>query len=74
MLEKVHAIWSAKLDLAEFSDDDDFFALGGHSLIMARIQAEYAAEFGIEVAMDELFRNATVRTITRYLENALQTV
>jgi acyl carrier protein len=72
MQEKVHAIWSEKLALADFSDDDDFFALGGHSLIMARIQAEYAAEFGIEAPMDDLFRNPTVVSVTKYLEGALQ--
>lgn len=62
--QKVHEIWSRELDLADFSDDDDFFDLGGHSLIMAKIQTAITEELGVEVAMDELFRESTVNRIS----------
>ncbi|HEX5403472.1 MAG TPA: acyl carrier protein [Pseudonocardiaceae bacterium] len=69
--EKLHEIWSQKLKLDEFSNEDDFFALGGHSLIMAQIQEAIAKEFGIEVPMDELFRRPTVSAIQAHLESQL---
>ncbi|MFL6115918.1 MAG: acyl carrier protein [Catenulispora sp.] len=72
MQDKVHAIWADKLALADFSDDEDFFALGGHSLIMVRIQDALAAEFGVEVPMDDLFRHATVASVAKYLQGVLQ--
>jgi acyl carrier protein len=67
--QKIHDIWSRELDMAEFSDDEDFFALGGHSLIMAQIQEAITKEFGVEVPMDELFRKSTVTDISTHLES-----
>jgi len=67
--QKIHQIWADKLRLDSFSDQDDFFALGGHSLVMAEIQKEIVNEFGIEVPMDELFRRSTVDTISTHLES-----
>ena len=69
--EKVHEIWRRELKLAQFSDDDDFFALGGHSLIMATIQAAIKDEMGVEVPMDELFRRPTVASVSEHLDRAL---
>ena len=68
----VRRIWSRELDLppTAFSDDDDFFALGGHSLIMIRIQAALQDQLGVEVPMDELFRYATVAQISSFLAGA----
>jgi acyl carrier protein len=67
--QKIHDIWSRELDLADFSDDEDFFALGGHSLIMVQIQEAITKEFGVEVPMDELFRKSTVTGISAHLES-----
>lgn len=69
--EKIHAIWSRELKLEEFSDTDDFFNLGGHSLIMTRIQLAIVSELGIEVPMDQLFRKSTVKEISEHIEAAL---
>lgn len=63
----VRKIWSQELNLTDFSNDDDFFSLGGHSLIMARIQEAIQTETGVEVAMDELFRHPSVSAISGYL-------
>lgn len=62
--QKIHEIWSRELDLRDFSDDDDFFDLGGHSLIMTHIQQAIAAELKVEIPMDELFRESTVTKIS----------
>jgi acyl carrier protein len=71
--QKIHQIWSRELDLAKFSDDDDFFDLGGHSLIMAKIQDGISDELGVEIPMDELFRESTVNRISTRIESS-QTV
>ncbi|GAA1928062.1 phosphopantetheine-binding protein [Streptantibioticus ferralitis] len=67
--QKINKIWEDALKLDNISDDDDFFALGGHSLVMAEIQAAIAKELGIEVPMDELFRHSTIRSISAHLES-----
>ncbi|MFC4562165.1 amino acid adenylation domain-containing protein [Nocardiopsis mangrovi] len=43
--------------------EDDFFALGGHSLIAARIIARINAEFGLELPLRAVFDNRTPKTI-----------
>lgn len=68
---KVHAIWGRALNLDEFSDDDNFFALGGNSLTMTRIQREIHLEIGVTVPMDSLFRKSTVTEISEHIQAAL---
>ncbi|MFD9210636.1 acyl carrier protein [Streptomyces sioyaensis] len=69
--QKINKIWGDALNLQDISDDDDFFALGGHSLIMAKVQTAINDELGIEIPMDELFRHPTVRSISAYTESRL---
>lgn len=63
----VHSIWCRELRRDDVAYDDDFFALGGESVIMARIQRALIQELGIEVPVDQLFRNPTVASISAYI-------
>ena len=74
MQNKIHEIWARELALTDFTDTDDFFARGGHSLIMAKIQDAILDDLGIEVPMDELFRRPTVEAISSHLETLNATV
>ncbi|HJP74819.1 MAG TPA: acyl carrier protein [Pseudonocardiaceae bacterium] len=67
--EKVRAIWCRELQRDDISADDDFFALGGHSVIMANIQGAFIAELGVEVPVDQMYLNPTVASISTYLES-----
>ncbi|MFJ3883513.1 acyl carrier protein [Streptomyces sp. NPDC090077] len=67
--EQMHHIWAEVLGLDDFSDDDDFFVLGGHSLLMVRMQALIKQHLGVEVPMDELFERPTVAGVCAYLES-----
>lgn len=69
LAEKVRAIWCRELGHDEISLDHDFFALGGQSLIMVRIQGAYMEELGVEVPMDQMFLNPTVSSISAYIES-----
>ncbi|MFI6038022.1 phosphopantetheine-binding protein [Streptomyces sp. NPDC051315] len=66
--EKVRAIWCRELQRDDIAVDDDFFALGGHSMIMAKIQAGYIDELDVEVPMDQMYLNPTVALISTYIE------
>ncbi|MEU4685888.1 acyl carrier protein [Streptomyces xinghaiensis] len=66
--EKVRAIWCRELRRDEITVDDDFFALGGDSVIMAKIQAGYIDELDVEVPMDQMYLNPTVASISAYIE------
>jgi amino acid adenylation domain-containing protein len=53
---RLAAIWSAVLQVEEISRHDDFFDLGGHSLLIARLLRRVQAEYNIRLPMAALFR------------------
>ncbi|MEU1041037.1 acyl carrier protein [Streptomyces sp. NPDC005551] len=67
--DSVRAIWCRELQRDDIAADDDFFALGGQSLIMVRIQGAFMEELGVEVPMDQMFLNPTIASICAYIES-----
>jgi len=49
------AIWEDLLERSQIGLDDDFFALGGHSLIATRMIARLRDRLGVAVSLRELF-------------------
>ncbi len=58
---RIAAIWANLLGRNHIGLDDNFFDLGGHSVLVAALQNRLANEFGLRVSMIELFRCPTVR-------------
>jgi amino acid adenylation domain-containing protein len=54
-------IWTEVLGSKEIGLDENFFDLGGHSLLVALTQQLIASEFGQSIPIAELFHNPTVR-------------
>lgn len=69
IVDGVRAIWCRELQRNDISVDDDFFALGGQSVIMAKIQGAFIEELGVEVPADQMFLNPTVASISAYIES-----
>ncbi|MGY0071826.1 phosphopantetheine-binding protein (plasmid) [Streptomyces sp. QTS137] len=67
--DSVRAIWCRELKVDDIVADDDFFTLGGQSVIMFRIQDAFMEELGVEVPMDQMFLNPTVASISAYIES-----
>ncbi|MET9579511.1 phosphopantetheine-binding protein, partial [Streptomyces massasporeus] len=63
----VAAVWRDVLGLEHIGADDNFFDLGGHSLLMVRVQARLAEALGRDIPVVDLFRYPTVRTLARHL-------
>ncbi|MEU9337114.1 amino acid adenylation domain-containing protein [Streptomyces sp. NPDC048290] len=59
----VTSLWAGLLGRApdEIGLDDDFFAVGGHSLLAARLIAETTRRFGVRLPLASLFQAPTVR-------------
>ncbi|MFI1016456.1 amino acid adenylation domain-containing protein [Streptomyces sp. NPDC020965] len=51
----VAEVWSELLDRDRIGADDDFFALGGHSLLLARLAAGLTDRAGVPIAVHSLF-------------------
>jgi acyl carrier protein len=62
--EELIEMWEALLGVPRIGVHDDFFALGGHSLLLARLGTEIQEAFGAEVPLRELFEAATVERMT----------
>lgn len=64
---KVARVWEQVLGVGNIRRDSNFFDLGGHSLLIIRIQNKLEECFGKELPVVEVFRNPTVRALARYL-------
>ncbi|HEX2187560.1 MAG TPA: amino acid adenylation domain-containing protein [Longimicrobiaceae bacterium] len=62
--------WQEVLGVEEVGLDDNFFDLGGHSLLLARLRSRLAGRFPREVSVVVLFRYPTVRSLAEYLSQA----
>ncbi|HTG35648.1 MAG TPA: non-ribosomal peptide synthase/polyketide synthase [Thermoanaerobaculia bacterium] len=65
---RIAAIWSEVLEVERVGLHDNFFDLGGHSLLMARVHDRIRKELGREVSLVELFQYPTVATLADRLD------
>ena len=67
-IEKTIAgIWCEVLGVAEVGSDDNFFDLGGHSLLTIQVQGKLREVFDRPISLVDLFRFTTVATLSRFL-------
>lgn len=65
--ERLAALWSEILDVEHVAADDDFFAIGGYSLLAARLVLRIEDEFGEVVPLRALFEARTIRELARLI-------
>jgi amino acid adenylation domain-containing protein len=65
------AIWESLFGRDGLSTDDDFFAIGGHSLLAVRLVDSIERTFGVRLPLDTFwFRGNTIRDIAGLLRGA----
>jgi phthiocerol/phenolphthiocerol synthesis type-I polyketide synthase E len=64
-------IWSDILGVEGIQLDDDFFDLGGNSLVGVKLVAEVRKATGAKLPMRMLFESSTVRGMVSSVENLL---
>jgi hypothetical protein len=64
----VASVWSAVLNQPRVGVHDNFFEIGGHSLLAAQAAGRLRAELDIEVGVRALFERQTLADLARYLE------
>ena len=58
--QRVAAAWRELLGLTRVGLHDNFFDLGGHSLLLVKLQVRLQRDFGTELPLVELFQRTTV--------------
>ncbi|GAA3011172.1 hypothetical protein JCM13580A_61880 [Streptomyces drozdowiczii] len=61
-------IWSDLLGVDRIGIDDDFIALGGHSLLSMRMTEDVAREFGVTIASRDFYLRPTVAGLAALVE------
>jgi hypothetical protein len=69
----IAAAWREALALEQVGLHDNFFDLGGHSLLLAQVQRRLRGELGRELSMLELFQPPTVHGLAEHLGAAART-
>jgi amino acid adenylation domain-containing protein len=69
--EQITTIVASLLNLEEISIDDNFFMLGGHSLLGTQVIARVADTFGVDLSLRTLFQTPTVRQLSAEIEQLI---
>ncbi|MBD9725901.1 non-ribosomal peptide synthetase [Streptomyces caniscabiei] len=68
--QRMCTVWSAVLGLDEVGLNDDFFDLGGQSLLATQLIARIAEAFGVRIPLSELFDQSTVGDLVNVVAEA----
>jgi len=66
--EQLAKVWSDVLGVDRVGVRDNFFDLGGHSLLLIRVHARLKQELDADVAVVDLFRYPTIESMAAWLE------
>lgn len=69
--QKVAALWCELFRLVEIGIHDDFFELGGNSLLATRLLSKMQAEGFSSVSLDQIFSGKTIAALTDELTDTL---
>ncbi|HKY41292.1 MAG TPA: amino acid adenylation domain-containing protein [Polyangiaceae bacterium] len=61
------AVWTDVLDVESVGRNDNFFDLGGHSLLVARVYTRLRESLGYPIAMVDLFRFPTIQALAAHI-------
>jgi non-ribosomal peptide synthetase component F len=72
--EQLVQIWSEILGVKRVGVRDNFFDLGGHSLLLVRVHARLRHELDPDVAVIDLFRYPTIESMASWLNRRSQSL
>jgi amino acid adenylation domain-containing protein len=65
--QTIATVWQQVLHLAKVGIDDNFFDLGGHSLLMAQAHSQLREVGDINVSIIEMFKYPTISSLAKHL-------
>ena len=68
----IRAIWREVLHVNQIRRDDNFFDLGGNSLLLTEMQRKVSQTLKRDIPLVQLFNHPTVEALARYLDGQKQ--
>ncbi|QWA30646.1 non-ribosomal peptide synthetase [Pseudomonas sp. RC3H12] len=65
---KLAAIWAEVLQVERVGLQDNFFDLGGHSLLIVQVIGRVREQLGVDLSLNELFEQATLADFSQVVE------
>ncbi|MBD8529926.1 non-ribosomal peptide synthetase [Massilia sp. CFBP 13647] len=65
------ALWEALIPGRRVGRDDNFFLVGGYSLIGAQLVARIRDAFGVELSLRDVFEQQTLQAQARFIDNRI---
>ncbi|MBV4507382.1 amino acid adenylation domain-containing protein [Pseudomonas sp. BW13M1] len=65
---KLAAIWAEVLHVERVGLQDNFFDLGGHSLLIVQVIGRVREQLGVDLSLNELFEQATLADFSQVVE------
>jgi amino acid adenylation domain-containing protein len=70
--KKLAAIWSSILKIEKIGILDNFFEIGGHSMIAVTLIIKIEKEFGIRLPLATLFEQSNIQKLSKVIENGIE--
>ncbi len=67
MEQTIATVWQEVLSVEKVGMHDNFFDLGGHSLLMAQVHRKLQEIFKRDFLMTEMFKYPTISSLVEYL-------
>ncbi|MDZ8030996.1 non-ribosomal peptide synthetase [Nostoc sp. DedSLP04] len=66
MERAIATVWQDVLHLEKVGVNDNFFDLGGHSLLMVQVNSKLQEVINCNISIIEMFQNPTINSLTQY--------
>ena len=68
--EQLAAMWSELLGVDKIGIHDDFFSLGGHSLIAMQVVSKVMQSMGVQLPLESLFESPTIEGLAQSVKQS----
>lgn len=69
---RIHNLWQAMLRTSEITLDDNFFDLGGESILALKVVSRLRKDFGVPLPLQTIFEQPTIRALSQEIVRLLQ--
>ncbi len=69
---KLLNIWKEILNMQSLGISNDFFSIGGDSLLSIKLSSFIQKEFNVDININDIFENSTIETLSKVIDNKKQ--